>query len=106
MLNEYIPNTTCQNIANDIDEKALEKAKLRNYQKQALKEVPAPLKEKYFTDKDDFYSVKPFLKQYITYKKHNLLNDTYPKNVDLIICRYVLIYFIVEVNEIIYNSFY
>jgi|SRR5690625_1097917 len=105
MLNEYFPNTSFQIIATDIDEKALEKAKLGNYQKQALKEVPAPLKEKYFTDKDDFYSVKPFLKQYITYKKHNLLNDTYPKNVDLIICRNVLIYFTDEAKEFIYNHF-
>ncbi|MFA1820711.1 protein-glutamate O-methyltransferase CheR [Virgibacillus oceani] len=105
MLNEYFPDVNFQIIATDIDNNALAKAKMGIYQKQALKEVPVLLKEKYLTEKADFYSVKPFLKQYITYKKHNLLKDRYPQHVDLIICRNVLIYFTDEAKEFIYGQF-
>ncbi|WP_164218951.1 protein-glutamate O-methyltransferase CheR [Virgibacillus sp. YIM 98842] len=105
ILKEYFPHINFQIIATDLDEKALEKAALGVYQEQAVKEVPDFLKEKYFTEKEKLFPVKPELKQNITFKKHNLLKDVYPQNTDLIICRNVLIYFTDDAKEYIYNHF-
>lgn len=105
MLMEHFPNVRFQIIASDIDENALKKAKLGSYQKQALKEVPELLRKKYFTEEKEKFSVKPLLKQNIYYQKHNLLKDPYPKHIDLIICRNVLIYFTDEAKAYIYNHF-
>ncbi|MCP6336211.1 chemotaxis protein CheR, partial [Klebsiella pneumoniae] len=37
--------------------------------------------------------------------KHNLLNDSYDSNYDLIVCRNVMIYFTEEAKDQIYNNF-
>jgi len=41
----------------------------------------------------------------VTFKKQNLLNDTYDSNYDLIVCRNVMIYFTEEAKDQIYNDF-
>jgi len=41
----------------------------------------------------------------VNFKKHNLLNDPYDSNFDLIVCRNVLIYFTEEAKEQIYKDF-
>ena len=39
------------------------------------------------------------------FSEHNLLKDTYPTNMDLIVCRNVLIYFTEEAKNEIYKKF-
>ena len=39
------------------------------------------------------------------FKEHNLLQDAYPNNCDLIVCRNVLIYFTEEAKVDIYKKF-
>ena len=51
------------------------------------------------------YHIDPALKKAITFKKHNLLEDPYPKNFDLIVCRNVMIYFTEEAKHAIYHKF-
>ncbi|GAB3802403.1 CheR family methyltransferase [Virgibacillus kimchii] len=105
MLKEYFPQVNYRILATDIDEKALKKAEQGVFSEQAIKEVPPAWKEKYFTQKDGSFSVTPSIKRNITFKKHNLLRDVYPQNIDLIICRNVLIYFTDEAKEHIYSKF-
>lgn len=45
------------------------------------------------------------MKKNLTFKKQNLLSDSYPKNVDLIVCRNVLIYFTDQAKAMIYKKF-
>ena len=45
------------------------------------------------------------LKEAVTFKKHNLLADSFGGPFDLIICRNVLIYFTEEAKDILYNKF-
>lgn len=96
-------NTTI--IATDIDDNALLRANEGIYDEQALTHVPKSKKSKYFTYKNKEYHVDQSLKQQITFKKHNLLEDTYPTNIDLIVCRNVLIYFTDEAKREIYSGF-
>ena len=51
------------------------------------------------------YQISPEIKQCVEFKEHNLLKDPYPKNMDLIVCRNVLIYFTEEAKEEIYKKF-
>lgn len=105
LFKEYYPGLPITIQATDIDEAALEKAKEGVYQEQSLKEVPVELKQKYFTKITDSYHVDPALKRNITFRKHNLLGDRYPSDIDLIVCRNVLIYFTDEAKEKIYQGF-
>ncbi|RDW22046.1 CheR family methyltransferase [Oceanobacillus chungangensis] len=105
MLKENFPTVNYKIIATDLDEIALSKAIQGIYAEQALKEVPKQYKLKYFSNENNQYQIDPSLKKDITFKKHNLLADKYPRNIDLIVCRNVLIYFTDEAKELIYRNF-
>ncbi|HEY4602510.1 MAG TPA: protein-glutamate O-methyltransferase CheR [Cerasibacillus sp.] len=102
MLEEYFPHVQFNITATDIDENILQKAQNGVYKEQALKEVPDNIKRKYFTFENNLYKITEHIKQQVTFKRHNLLKDSYPSGIDLIICRNVLIYFTDEAKEDIY----
>lgn len=94
-----------QIIATDIDDKVLQSAQKGKYHERSLQEVPDQIKQKYFTKEDSsFYTVKDEVRKHIQFKKHNLLADPYEKQLDLIVCRNVLIYFTEEAKEEIYRK--
>lgn len=105
ILQEFFPQAEYRILATDIDEKVLLMAKKGIYQQQALKEVPSVLQNKYFKEQRNLFYIDHSLKQSIFFKHHNLLADAYPKNIDLIVCRNVLIYFTDEAKDIIYQNF-
>jgi len=105
MLTENFPQASYKIIATDLDEKALAKAKKGEYINRSLKDLPVHMKQKYFTKKGSLYLIDDSLKKNITFKKHDLLSDSYPKNVDLIVCRNVLIYFTDKAKKTIYEKF-
>ncbi|MFS0656525.1 CheR family methyltransferase [Bacillus sp. 179-C3.3 HS] len=92
-----------QIIATDIDDKVLQSAQEGKYHARSLQEVPEHIKQKYFTKEDtSYYKVNHEVRKHIQFKKHNLLADPYEKQLDLIVCRNVLIYFTEEAKEEIY----
>lgn len=92
-------------IASDIDDGALAKAKKGCYAEKSLVNLPTEFVSKYFDkDKDSFY-IKSDIKNQVEFIKHNLLEDDYPKNCDLIVCRNVMIYFTEEAKATIYKKF-
>lgn len=105
LLKEHFPTIKVDIIATDIDENALEKARLGVYKEQSLKDLPPAFKKKYFTTKNGLCYLEDTIKRSITFRSHNLLADRYPQNVDLIVCRNVLIYFTDEAKETIYQNF-
>ena len=105
LLNEHYSHINVSIIASDIDDNALDKAKKGCYEESALLHIPKSKKSKYFTYKDNKYYVDPSLKKLITFQKHNLLENPYPRNIDLIVCRNVLIYFTDEAKQEIYSKF-
>lgn len=92
-------------LAVDIDEEAIRKAKLGIYTEKSLKNVPREFVSKYFTKKDRKYIISDDIKSCVEFKEMNLLSDTYPKNLDLIICRNVMIYFTDEAKDDMYQKF-
>lgn len=105
MLQTYFPNVTYHITATDIDQKALEKAKAGVYSKQSLKDLPIELKNRYFTENNGLYYIADKIKKEIKFIRHDLLSDKYPEQIDLIVCRNVLIYFTDIAKEQIYQKF-
>lgn len=105
LLHEHFPQQNFEIIATDIDDNVLKTANQGIYQNQSLKELPDRLKNKYFERTGTLYSINSKLKQHITFKRHNLLADPYPQNMDLIVCRNVLIYFTDKAKNSIYQGF-
>ncbi|WP_058307582.1 CheR family methyltransferase [Gracilibacillus massiliensis] len=92
-------------IATDIDPNVLARARQGIYNARALQEVPPAIKKKYFHQEGETFKVDEKLRNAITFKHHNLLADSYPNNVDLIVCRNVLIYFTEDAKNQIYHNF-
>lgn len=105
VLSNHISLQQIQILATDIDENVIQKAKLGLYPDRSLAEVPLEMKNKYFSQEGQFYKVKDEIKKTVSFKKHNLLKDQYETNLDLIVCRNVLIYFTEEAKDQIYQNF-
>jgi len=105
MLTEHFPQVSYKILATDLDDKALSKAREGVYVERSLKDLPATMKQKYFKKDGSFYSIDERIKSQVQFKKHNLLKDPYPQNIDLIVCRNVLIYFTDEAKKEIYQKF-
>ncbi|WP_243290064.1 protein-glutamate O-methyltransferase CheR [Bacillus sp. FJAT-47783] len=105
ILSKYLPLSSVNILATDIDEKALSQARLGEYTGRSLQEVPEEVKQAYFDQEGDTYIVKEDLKKAVTFKKHNLLADNFEQGFDVIVCRNVLIYFTEEAKKDLYKKF-
>ncbi len=72
-----LPLSQIKILATDLDENVIQKAKLGLYPERSLAEVPKDIKAKYFKKEGQFYKVKDEIKRTVTFKKHNLLKDSY-----------------------------
>jgi chemotaxis protein methyltransferase CheR len=91
--------------ATDMDKGALEKAKKGVYGPSEIKNVPAEYM-KYFTLQDGLYLIDPSIKKKVQFEQHNLLQDEFPASeMDLILCRNVVIYFGHDVHDYLWAKF-
>lgn len=105
VLSKFLPLNKIKIIATDIDHQILSKAKVGLYNEKSIVGVPAEFKSKYFEKVGQSYKIVDDIKRCIEFKQHNLLKDPYPSNVDLIVCRNVLIYFTEDAKDEIYKKF-
>jgi len=82
-------------VGTDISLKILEKAEKGVYsQFEAQRGMPITLLVKYFDQEGEAWKVKPSVRQLVSYKYFNLLEDPTPLGTfDVVFCRNVLIYF-------------
>ncbi len=92
-------------LATDLDENAIARAKAGTYPERSLQEVPNEVKSKFFASDGMFYQVDESIKKTVTFKKQNLLADSFEQNFDLIVCRNVLIYFTEDAKNLVYQKF-
>lgn len=105
LLSKYYPLSQIKIIATDIDEKILERAKSGEYDEKDIKGINKEFLVKHVTKKGDKYIINDDIKRCVEFKQHNLLNDVYPSNMDMIVCRNVLIYFTEDAKDSIYTNF-
>lgn len=96
-------------LATDLDDKILTRAKEGIYRANEIKNLSSKDTKIYFqlveTQREPQYKINQNLRQKITFKKHDLLLDTYPKQCQVIVCRNVTIYFKVEARDKVYQHF-
>ncbi len=84
-------------LATDLSPKVLESAKRGVYSEYSLRNVNGALREKYFTlTEEKNYKLKEEVKKYVRFEFMNLMDlEAYKafRNMDIIFCRNVLIYF-------------
>jgi chemotaxis protein methyltransferase CheR len=67
--------------------------------------LPQELLEKYFELQNGMYRLNPVLKRLVEFRRHDLLADDFEPNLDLIICRNVVIYFTEMAKLTLYQKF-
>lgn len=102
LLAELIPNIGVWNLyllGTDINIAALQKATTGIYGQWSMRSIPEKYIQQYFQKNNRTYILSPEIRDLVQFKYLNLCDDSYPSiingifDVDLILCRNVLIYF-------------
>ncbi len=112
LLKELIHNYkqwTLTILGIDINQIALNSAKKAIYSPWSFRGVNESIKQQYFRQVDREYHLDPIIKNMVQFQLINLVKDEFTfKNIDLLICRNVFIYFnfatITKVLDKIYHS--
>jgi two-component system CheB/CheR fusion protein len=80
-------------FATDVHASSIETAAQGRYPAEALTDMPAHLKQRYFEQIGDEYQVQSQLRGSMVFARHNVLRDAPFTRLDLITCRNLLIYF-------------
>lgn len=92
--------------ASDLSLKCLMTAQQGFYADAKVDGVPEAYLSKYFTKVEGGYQIKDEVKNTIHFDYHNLRNDSGARNLDVIFCRNVLIYFDEPAQLAVINRFY
>jgi len=106
LLTKFYNLNNIKVLATDIDLGAIEKAKIGIYDEKALKNLPKEFIHRYFEKIGNAYKISDQIKRAVEFRKLDLLKDPFPKGMDLILCRNVLIYFTNEAKDLLYKKFY
>ena len=94
LLKELLPiGWTFEIIASDISLKSLMVGKEGFYADGRIVGIPENYLAKYFERRPNGYQIKDEIKKTIRFDYHNLKNDSGARNLDVVFCRNVLIYF-------------
>jgi chemotaxis protein methyltransferase CheR len=106
ILDELDPTGRHQILATDLDEEILKVAKAGVYSDKDLRSVSPARRARYFTQDGDKLIVRPEIRARVEFKQQNLLRDPFPSDVDLLLCRNVVIYFTEEAKDELYRRFH
>lgn len=104
-LSKHIPLSQIKIFATDIDKQILAKANQGLYNAKSIENVPEEFKKKYFTEIGGSFKISDEIKSRVEFKQHNLIKDPYPTDVNMIVCRNVLIYFTEEAKDEVFAKF-
>ena len=101
VLTESKLNTRVKTLATDINEGALNEAKMGCYPEVKLREYnknyhdynPFRLLKQYYTSDGTVGKMDPELVRYVKFQAHNLISEDMNRKFDIIFCRNVMIYF-------------
>lgn len=81
-------------LATDFDHEVIRNAREGRYREKSLIEMTPELIDKYFSRANDgLYSIDPEIRKMVTFERKNILESIQNRELDLIICRNMLIYF-------------
>lgn len=92
LIEEYKLNIKVKIFASDIEKKFIDIAGKGAYPESIVADIPLKLLQKYFVGKNDMYVASETIRKNIIFTQHDILNDPPFNNIDLTICRNLLIY--------------
>jgi two-component system CheB/CheR fusion protein len=93
-------------FATDIDAEATDQGRRGLYPETALDNMDGELLAKYFEVQGRSYQVKKFLREFIVFARHDLIQDPPFVQLDLISCRNLLIYFKNDLQNRVFAIFH
>ena len=107
LLSEILPSAWSYEIlASDLSLKCLMTAKEGFYANTRIDGIPENYLAKYFTKVDGGYKINPYIHAKIKFDYHNLKNDSQQRNLDIVFCRNVIIYFDEVAQKGVINRFW
>ena len=93
LIEELDPGGLHHVLGTDIDRQGLRAAEAGLYGEEALRQVDAATRQRFFRQRGDSWEVVPAVRSRVTFRYHDLLSPVYPQGFHLVLCRNVLIYF-------------
>ncbi len=100
------PPFTFEIMASDLSLKCLMVGKQGFYEEARIQGIPPNYLDRFFTKNGSGYQVVDDVKKHIRFDYHNLKHDAGLRNLDIVFCRNVLIYFDDEAQLAVVNRFY
>ncbi|NIF28974.1 response regulator [Pantoea sp. Tr-811] len=95
-----------QVFATDLDQRAIGIARAGSYPEAIVTDVPPTRLRQFFIKEDQHYRVRKEVREKVLFARHNLLSDPPFSQIDLIVCRNLLIYLDREVQRDILQMFH
>lgn len=92
--------------ATDVDEEALNQARLATYTEKQLDGILPHQLEQFFDPADNSYTFRKDLRRAVIFGRHDLVQDAPISRIDLLICRNTLMYFNAETQSRILARFH
>lgn len=106
IMDELAPQSDYNILATDLDRGALQKAMERGpYSQDDVRNVSNARREKYFELTGTTFRFKEKFSKRVRFRELNLFLDPFETNLDLIVCRNVIIYFTTEAKQELYKRF-
>jgi two-component system CheB/CheR fusion protein len=92
--------------ATDVDEEALDFARLGAYSPKQIEEVPSEALDRFFERTDQRYVFRKDLRRCVIFGRNDLVQDAPISRIDLLVCRNTLMYFTAETQSQILRRFH
>lgn len=106
ILDKKIDSFNIEIIGTDINEDCIKFTKKPAYAPAQLKNISKPLLVKYFSLKNQLFEPKDPVRKMVEFKLLDLTSDDIIKDIDLIICRNVFLYFDKKIQKILLHKFH
>ena len=95
-----------QILATDIDAKTLDRAREATFGPKDVETIRPELLNRYFVPVNGSFLVNTSLRESVTFERHDLVTGQPYRDMDLVVCRNVIIYFTPVLQARVLNSFY
>ena len=109
LMEKHLSTQQFEIHASDISDAVLHSANKAIYNSYSIRNIPEPFLKKYFTNSGQSYTLNSTVKNSVKFTNVNLLNDAKLKsfrNMDIIFCRNVLIYFDTKAKQKVVSNLY
>jgi chemotaxis methyl-accepting protein methylase len=93
-------------LGTDIDADCLRAAESACYGDSALTETPAGLRQRYFPEVAGLHTMLPEVRRLVSFERSDLLGEPAVAEVQLVVCRNVIIYFEREAQDQLFSLFH